>query len=498
MVADTRNRQASTNAPTSGKQKPGPGYGFRVTDVINDDLTKRLDQTTRRAVASATGGLSPASAMTACLDWAVHLAMSPGKQLQLAASGIDKAARLARYAGGTVSDPDAQVAAEAPAHDRRFSHKSWKAFPFNLMSQSFLLMREWSQEATTGVDGVSKDHEAMVSFLAHQLLDATSPYNNPFTNPEVIERTINEGGENLVNGAKNLLRDRQRESEGGLPEGTEDFRVGENIACSKGKVIFRNRLAELIQYSPATKTVLKQPMLIVPPWIMKYYILDLSPRNSMVKYLVEQGHTVFVISWKNPDAGDRDIDLNDYLKLGIMDSLDAVNAVVPGEKINGVGYCAGGTLLAIAAAAMAGEKDDRWNTITTFTAQTDCTEPGEIKVFMNDSQLSFINELMNKNGYLDGSSFAGAFNAMNVNALVWQPTIERYLLGEERKLIDLMAWNKDVTRVPAKTHYTWLKEIFLENALAEDHYRVNGRPVHLSDIRAVSYTHLTLPTKRIV
>ena len=453
------------------------------SSAVDEETANKIDQATRARLASVTGGLSPAAAITACVDWALHLAVSPGKQLQLLASGMEKAASLANYAGETITNQDAEAPAEPPARDRRFNDESWQRFPYNVLEQSFLLAREWSQEATTGVDGVSKDHEAMVAFLAHQVVDALSPYNIPFTNPEVIQRTLEEGGANLQRGVKSAIEDAQRKSAGELPEGTEDYQVGKDVACSPGKVVFRNRLAELIQYSPTTDEVLKQPMLIVPPWIMKYYVLDLSPKNSMVKYLVEQGHTVFMLSWKNPDSDDRDLDLNDYLKLGIMDCLDAVNAIVPGEKVNGVGYCAGGTLLAMAAATMARDGDDRWNTITTFTAQTDCADPGEIKVFLNDSQLSIMKELMRRDGYMDGSAFSGAFNALNPNALIWQPFVERYLLGEERKLIDLMAWNTDVTRVPYKTHYTWLKEIFLENALAEDQYRVGGEPIHLSDIR---------------
>ncbi len=453
-----------------------------ATGAQGDDLADRLDRRARRAVA-ALGGLSPASVATSCLDWGMHLAMSPGRQLQLAASGAGKLLKLVGYAARSLTDKDAPPAAEAPAHDRRFSDESWRKFPYNVASQAFLLTREWFGEATTSIEGVNKRSEALVRFLAHQMLDAVSPYNFPLTNPQVLERTVRERGANLAKGLRNLLQDARRKSNGGRPAGTEEFRVGETVACTKGKVIYRNRLAELIQYAPATGKVLKQPMLIVPPWIMKYYILDLSPGNSLIKYLVEQGHTVFTISWKNPDSGDCDIDLNDYLELGIMDCLKAVNAVVPGQKVNGVGYCAGGTLLAIAAAAMARDGDDRWNTISTFTAQTDCTEPGEINVFLNDSQLALIKEMMNEAGYFDGEYFTRAFSAMNANMLVWQPLIERYVLGEERKLIDLMAWNTDVTRVPAKAHYTWLKEIFLDNSLAEDRYSVGEAPVHLSDIR---------------
>ena len=448
-------------------------------------LARRLDHQLRSKLSRLTLGMSPAHVAGAGLDWAMHLAMSPGKQLKLAESGIRKTMALGKYAFSAATGRDAEPVAETPPHDRRFAYDGWQRWPYNLISQGYLLSREWWQEATRDIDGVTKDHEALVSFLAHQMIDAVSPYNLPLTNPEVIDSTRSEAGGNLQRGLRLLAQDVKSSIQPERKPDTGGFEVGEDLAASPGKVIYRNRLIELIQYAPKTKRgkVLAEPLLFVPPWIMKFYILDLSPAKSMVRYLVEQGHTVFMISWKNPDEGDAGLGLNDYLKLGFMEALDVVGAVVPEQKVNAVGYCAGGTLLSIAAAVMARDGDDRLNTVSTFTAQTDCSEPGEIKMFLSDAQLSMLKDTMSRDGYLDGPYMAAAFNALNANALVWQPLVERYMLGKEPKLIDLMAWNRDVTRVPYQLHYDWLQKVYLENALAEDHYAVDGRNIHLSDIR---------------
>jgi polyhydroxyalkanoate synthase len=475
-------------AKANGQRKTN-GVGENPHRAGGDDavsgVAHRLDHQLRSTLSRVTLGMSPAHVAGAGLDWAMHLAMSPGKQLKLAQSGIRKSVALGKYAFAAATGAEREPVAEPPPHDRRFKYEGWDKWPFNILSQSYLLTREWWQEATTDIDGVTKDHEALVSFLAHQFLDAISPYNVPLTNPEVIDSTSAETGSNLQRGLQYLVEDLKSSLSPDRKPDTGEFRVGKDLGASPGKVIYRNRLIELIQYSPksARSKVLAEPLLFLPPWIMKYYILDLSPAKSMVAYLVEQGHTVFMISWKNPGKDEADLGLNDYLKLGFMEALDVVNAVVPKQKVNAVGYCAGGTLLTIAAAAMARDGDDRLNTVSTFTAQTDCTEPGEIKMFLSDAQLGMLKDTMRRDGYLDGPYMAAAFNALNANALVWQPAIERYLLGKEPKLIDLMAWNRDVTRVPYRLHHDWLQKVYLENALAEDRYQVDDRNVHLSDIK---------------
>jgi polyhydroxyalkanoate synthase len=453
------------------------------TKPTHSTLNGNLDAEVRAGVAKLFGGMSPVHLTESVLDWAMHLAMSPGKQISLVQSAASKAVRLADFAARAMSGSTPDPVAETPAHDPRFKHQSWQRPPFNILSQGFLLSREWAAEATTGISGVTRDHEATVGFLAHQFLDAVSPHNIPIANPEVITTTLEEKGQNLRRGLDNLVEDTRRHGENTLPEGTEGFGLGEQLATTPGKVIFRNRIMEIIQYEPTTAKVHTEPVLMIPPWIMKYYVLDLSPKNSLVRWLIEQGHTVFMLSWKNPDKDDADLGLNDYLKLGFYEALDTVNAVCPKRKVNVVGYCAGGTLVAMGAATMARDGDRRLNSVTTFTAQTDCTEPGEIKIFLSEAELAMLKPLMEKDGYLDKHYFAKAFGALNVNALIWRPAVERYLLGQERQLIDLMAWNTDTTRVPARLHYEWLYQLFLNNELAEDHYQVDGKNIHLSDIR---------------
>ena len=268
-----------------------------------------------------------------------------------------------------------------------------------------------------------------MSFIAQQMIDVVSPANFVATNPELLEETFQEGGMNLLKGALNFLEDARRIQAGEKPVGVEKFRVGRDIAVTPGKVIARNRLMELIQYAPATGMVHAEPLLIVPAWIMKYYILDLSPRNSLVRYLLDKGHTVFMISWKNPGSEDRDLDFEDYYRLGVLAALDAIKAIVPGRSIHAAGYCLGGSL-ATAAAALARDGDKRLKTITLFAAQTDFTEAGELMLFIDDAEVSFLEDAMSERGYLDARLMASAFQLLRSNDLIWSRMMHEYLMGE--------------------------------------------------------------------
>ena len=339
------------------------------------------------------------------------------------------------------------------------------------------------QGAVRDVGGVTDYHTQLIEFAVRLLLDASSPSNCLASNPELLALTQSEQGQNLVRGLQHVVEDTQRTVDGMAPAGTEDFEVGKKVAVTPGKVVFRNELIELIQYTPATKTAYAEPILIVPAWIMKYYILDLSARNSMVKYLVDQGHTVFMMSWKNPDESDRDIGMDDYLDKGFHAALDAVSAIVPGEKIHAVGYCIGGTLLSIGAAALARERDERLASITMFAAQTDFSEPGELAFFINPSQLAMLEATMHKKGVLESRQMGGAFMLLRAQDMLWQPIINNYLKGQRDPMIDLMAWNADGTRMPWRMHSEYLYRLYLDNELATNRFPVDGKLIRLSDIR---------------
>jgi polyhydroxyalkanoate synthase len=453
----------------------------------------KMDKVLHASIGRLTGGVSPAALSLAYTDWIQHLIASPDKQLELArAAVLNLMCFIGETAKGAVPPLGGDALALPANGDKRFKDEGWKRFPFNLFAAAHLLREHWWETATTGLPGVSKHHEAVVSFIAQQMIDVVSPANFVATNPELLGETFRQGGMNLLNGALNFLEDARRIQTGEKPVGVEKFQVGRNIAITPGKVIARNGLMELIQYAPAAGTVYAEPILIVPAWIMKYYILDLSPQNSLVRYLADKGHTVFMISWKNPDSEDRDLDFEDYYRLGVVGALDAIAAIEPGRSIHAAGYCLGGTLLATAAAALARDGDKRLKTITLFAAQTDFTEAGELMLFMDDAEVSFLEDSMSERGYLDARQMAGAFQLLRSNDLIWSRIMHEYLMGEREPMFDLMAWNADTTRMPYRMHSTYLRRVFLNNELAEGHFTIGGRPVSLRDIRVPVFAVSTL------
>ena len=448
-----------------------------------------IDRSLHATIARFTFGLSPAALAKAYFDWMTHLAVSPGKRLQLVDKAARKATRFGNYAfRSALEGGKTPCCIEPLPQDRRFAGEDWQKPPYNFMYQAFLLQQQWWHNATTGLRGVSKHHEAMVEFVSRQILDMVSPSNFLATNPEVLRQTVSKAGMNLVSGLRNMAEDWERTVSGKKPVGTENFVVGRDVAATPGKVVYRNRLIELIQYAPATDKVRPEPVLIVPAWIMKYYILDLSPHNSLVKYLTDQGFTVFMISWKNPNPEDRDLGLDDYRTLGVMAALDAVRAIVPEQKVHAVGYCLGGTLLSIAAAAMARDGDDRLKSVTLLAAQTDFTDAGELMLFINESQVAFLEDMMWEQGFLDAKQMAGAFQMLGSSDLVWSRMVRDYLMGERAPMIDLMAWNADATRMPYRMHSEYLRRLFLNNDLAAGRYMVADKPIALTDIRAPIFT----------
>ena len=470
-------------AKTGGKVSTEP-VGERDSYAVTA-FSEIIDRSLHAAAARFTMGLSPAALAHAYLDWATHLIFSPGKRLQLVDKATRKAVRLVNYACRCALEGDKATSCIEPLpQDRRFTGKDWQIWPYSFIYQAFLLNQQWWHNSTTGIRGVSKQHETVVEFTSRQILDMFSPSNFPLTNPEILQHCLSKGGMNLASGWRNLIEDWERTISGKKPVGTENFQAGRDVALTPGKVVYRNPLIELIQYAPALNKVRPEPVLIVPAWIMKYYILDLSPPNSLVKYLTEQGFTVFMISWKNPGPEDRDLGIDDYRTNGIMAALDAVRTVVPQQSVHAVGYCLGGTLLSIAAAAMARDRDDRLKSVTLLAAQTDFTEAGELMLFINDSQLAFLEDMMWEQGFLDAKQMSGAFQMLRSNDLVWSRLVHEFLMGERAPMTDLMAWNADSTRMPYHMHSEYLRELFLNNDLAEGRLIVADRPIALTDIRA--------------
>ncbi len=461
--------------------KPITGQRAEERGAVSPLLPRftQLDRLSHAGQAKLTAGISPTAITAAWTDWATNLANAPGRQIELGQAAAHEIWRLwlfAARAGG--SEPHLPE-----GDDPRFAGEAWHKFPFNAWAQSFLAAEAWWGQATTGLPGVSGQHERQMRFLARNALDRLAPSNFPLTNPDVLERTLAEGGQNLVRGFQLLAEDLERRAAGEGPAGSEAFAVGRNLALSPGRVVMRNDLIELIQYAPTTDTVHPEPVLIVPAWIMKYYILDLEPGNSLIEFLVGQGHTVYCISWRNPGAEDATLGLDDYRRQGVLAALDAISTIQPKVPVHGLGYCLGGTILAIAAAAMARDGDDRLASLTLLAAQTDFSEAGELMLFIDEGQIAYLEDMMWEQGYLDTEQMAGAFRLLRSNDLVWSRIIRQYLLGERDPMTALMAWNADGTRMPARMHSEYLRALFLENRLSRGRYAVEGRAVALTDIR---------------
>ncbi|MFO1222255.1 MAG: alpha/beta fold hydrolase [Burkholderiaceae bacterium] len=442
-----------------------------------------VDREFRAQVGQMTAGLAPTAFSAAWADWAMHLALSPARRRELQSQAMvrvnDSWLFALRAAAGTPLSPGEGFNG---AGDKRFASQAWSQFPFNVYARAYQNSVALLKEAVRGVSGVTDYHGQLLEFAVRLLLDATSPSNYLPSNPELLAQTRDERGQNLVRGFKHAVEDLAHTIEGDAPAGTEAFEVGKTVAVTPGKVVLRNELIELIQYQPTTKAAHAEPVLIVPAWIMKYYILDLSPRNSMVKYLVDQGHTVFMLSWRNPDEKDRDVGMDDYLEQGLFAALDAVCAIVPKRKVHAVGYCIGGTLLAIGAAALAREHDQRLASVSLFAAQTDFSEPGELAFFINPSQLAVLEATMHRKGVLESKQMAGAFALLRAQDLLWRPIVTNYLKGERDPMIDLMAWNADGTRMPWRMHTEYLYRLYLANELATNRFPVDGKLIRLSDI----------------
>jgi polyhydroxyalkanoate synthase len=439
----------------------------------SDNAADAIDRSFHAALARFTGGVSPAALTLAFADWQLHLLASPGKQAGLVGQAIQNAfqffdsmlPRQATFQPWSVIRP--------PETERRFSSPDWELPSFNLLAQAFLLTEHWWHSTTTGIHGLAHSNAAIADFALRQCLDTVAPTNFAISNPEVLRKIMETGGGNFVYGLHNWFEDWQAVLSGAMLRSDQKF-------------------VELIQYSPMTPTVRPEPVLIVPAWIMKYYILDLSARNSLVRFLVENGFTVFMISWKNPTPKYRNFSLEDYRELGVDAAITAINSLRPGRAIHAAGYCLGGTLLSIAAARLARERPDCLRTVTLLAAQTDFTEAGDLTLFINESQVSFLEDMMWRQGLLGTAQMAGAFQMLRTNDLLWSRIVRDYLMGERAAPSELMSWNADATRMPYQMHSDYLRRLFLNNDLAEGRYKVNGRPVALSDLHMPMFVVGTL------
>ncbi len=443
---------------------------------------ENLDRAVRAAVARVTGGISPHSVTETWHDWGLHLSRAPGRQLELLEQAQENALKLAAYAAGGLSDTDKPAPFVPNAHDHRFADPSWETAPFNFWKQSFLALQDWWDDATEDMRGLHKGDADRAQFQMRQMLDLVSPSNFPWMNPEIISATTQQMGQNLIEGSAHFTQDLLQTLTQTHKPAPEGYQIGTDLACTPGEVVFRNDLFELIQYAPQTENTHPEPILFVPAWIMKYYILDLSPYNSMVNYLVQQGFTVFMISWCNPTADQSALSLEDYRKRGVLAALDAINAIVPDQKIHANGYCLGGTILAIAAATMARDGDDRLASVTLMAAQVDFVEAGELLLFVDDSQVAFVEDMMWDKGYLDRPQMTRTFASIRAEDLIYTRAVNRYFLGKDDLPTDLGVWNGDTTRMPARMHSEYLRGLFLENRLTAGRFAVEGRVIALKDI----------------
>jgi polyhydroxyalkanoate synthase len=447
----------------------GPAPRPERAEPVND-----LDHALQAAIVEAYGGFSPMSLGRAWLDWGLHMAVSPGRRMELAGHALAESARVLSLA---------KSGKDGASADKRFRDPAWRQWPFSLYAESFLGWERWWEEATRGLHGADPHSLALVNFLGRQALDAVAPTNFLITNPVALAKTQEERGANLARGAQHFWRDYLNARSGRRPEAALAWVPGKTVALSEGAVVRRTSLAEIIQYAPTTDRVQPEPVVIVPAWIMKYYILDLRPENSLVRALTDAGFTVFMISWRNPTSADRDLGFDDYGNEGVMAALSAALTVTGAAKAHLVGYCIGGALAAVRAAAMARDLDNRLASLTLLAAQVDYTEAGELKLFIDHSQIAAIEDLMWEEGTFEGSRMAGTFDLMRSNDLIWSRLVHQYLMGEAETINDLAAWSSDTTRMPYRMHRDYLRDFYLNNDFAEGKYKVEGRPVSPHDIR---------------
>ena len=435
--------------------------------------------------------LDPLGAGQAFLDLTAALAKNPQGLLEAQTRAWNSYAALWFNTANKLLGGDSAPVAAPERGDRRFRHEAWDDNPFfSFVKQSYLIAADAVQSTVASASDLDQQAARKARFYAQQHIDALSPTNFLLTNPEVAQATMESGGENLIKGLQNFMDDFDAET-GRLRIAMTDpqaFELGRNIAATPGKVVFQNDLLQLLRYAPATKQVFRRPLLILPPWINKYYVLDLRPENSMIKWLTEQGHTVFVASWVNPDETLGELDFERYVTDGALAAIDAVERNTGEDRINLVGYCIGGTLLAATLAWMREKQDLRAASATFFVTLLDFSIPGDLGAFIDEQQLDNLERRMSERGYHDGKDMALTFNMLRANDLIWSFYVRNYLLGQDPAPFDLLYWNADSTRLPAKMHSTYLRTMYLENRFKEPGgLRVDGVPLDLSAVETPAY-----------
>ncbi|MDA8251852.1 MAG: class I poly(R)-hydroxyalkanoic acid synthase [Rhodospirillales bacterium] len=481
-------------------QKPEPAP-FRLPDPAEvgrsmADIAERSQRIVgewlrRQSEDGEVASSDPLNIGSAFLEMTAKLMANPAKLMQAQIGFWQDYMSLWQSTARRMMGLDGAPVIEADPRDRRFRDDAWRENEvFDFIKQSYLLSARYVQDVVTHVDGLDAHTAQKVDFYARQFVDAMSPSNFLFTNPEVLRKTAETGGENLLRGLNNLLTDLER-GKGQLRIKMTDmdaFRIGENIAVSPGKVVYQNDLMQLVQYAPTTDKVLKRPLLIIPPWINKFYILDLRPRNSLVRWATSQGHTVFMVSWVNPDERLAEKGFDDYMTEGVLEALTAMEAATGESEFNVIGYCLGGTLLSCTLAWMAAHGDARIRSATFFVTLMDFRESGELNVFIDEEQIKMLEEKMNRRGFLEGSEMGTTFNMLRANDLIWSFVVNNYLLGNDPFPFDLLYWNSDSTRMPARMHSFYLRNMYQENRLIEPGgISLAGTPIDLTRITVPAY-----------
>ncbi|MGF6233003.1 polyhydroxyalkanoate synthase [Inquilinus ginsengisoli] len=436
--------------------------------------------------------LDPLNIGSAFLAMTQRLMADPTRLMQAQMSLWQDYATLWSRTAQRMLGQEAEPVVAAEKGDKRFKDPAWSEVAvFDFIKQSYLLTARWLQGSVREVEGLDAKSAKKVDFYTRQFIDAMSPSNFVATNPEVLRSTVESRGENLVKGLENMLADLER-GQGRLAITMTDrsaFEIGRNIAVTPGKVVFETELMQLIQYDPATETVARRPLLIIPPWINKFYILDLKPQNSLIRWAVEQGHTVFVVSWVNPDGQLADKSFADYMLEGSLAALGAIEQATGEREVNVIGYCLGGTLLACTLAWMTAKGEaDRVKSATYLTTLTDFTDPGELGIFVDEEQLRTIETKMSGKGYLEGSAMATTFNLLRANDLIWSFVVSNYLLGKDPFPFDLLYWNSDATRMPAAMHSFYLRNMYQENRLAQPGgITLAGVPIDLTTVKTPTF-----------